>query len=167
MYTFNIFSPCTIRHLQRRLKKSNSAAIRIHVHTDSPALSYVKTPITSTTVRAQWDITADFVKNKVATSCKEHLQKNGGSNFGVYQLSDPTTISMYEVFCDAISEEGFVWTLIESFSRRNKDEFEDKAFFKDYPKNQEAFKLDKFRLSLPRIDSHSKPLNARASNVQL
>ena len=58
---------------------------------------------------------------------------------------------MYEVFCDAISEEGFVWTLIESFSRRNKDEFEDKAFFKDYPKNQKAFKWDKFRLSLPRM----------------
>ena len=79
------------------------------------------------------------------------MQENGGGRSGVYQLFDPTTKTMYEVFCDAISEEGFVWTLIESFSRRNKDEFEDKAFFKDYPKNQEAFKWDKFRLSLPRM----------------
>ena len=75
MYTFNIFSSCTIRHLQRRLKKSNraltSAAIRIHVHTEAPALSYLKTPITSSTVRAQWDITADFVKNE-----EQHLVKS-------------------------------------------------------------------------------------------
>ena len=78
MYTFNIFSPCTIRHLQRRLKKSNraltSAAIRIHVLTEAPALNYVQTPITSSTVRAQWDITADFVKNE-----EQHLVK---SNYG-------------------------------------------------------------------------------------
>ena len=75
MYTFNIFSPCTIRHLQRRLKKSNraltSAAIRIHVHMEVPALSCVKTPITSLIVRAQWDITADFVKNE-----EQHLVKS-------------------------------------------------------------------------------------------
>ena len=78
MYTFNIFSPCTIRHLQRRLKKSNraltSAAIRIHVLTEAPALNYVQTPITSSTVHAQWDITADFVKNE-----EQHLAK---SNYG-------------------------------------------------------------------------------------
>ena len=69
----------------------------------------------------------------------------------MYQLFDPTTKTMYEVFCDAISEEGFIWTLIESFSRRNKNEFEDKVFFKDYPKNQEAFTWGKFRLSLLRM----------------
>ena len=78
MYTFNIFSSCTIRHLQRRLKKSNraltSAAIRIHVLTEAPALNYVQTPILSSTVHAQWDITADFVKNE-----EHHLAK---SNYG-------------------------------------------------------------------------------------
>ena len=53
--------------------------------------------------------------------------------------------------CDAVSEKGFIWTLIESFSLRNNHEFEDKAFYKDYPKNQEAFTWGKFRLSLPRM----------------
>ena len=71
-------------------------------------------------------------------------------------------MSMYEVFCDAISEKGFVWTLIESFSFRNNNEFADKAFYKDFPVNQDAFSWNKFRLSWPL----SKPLNARASNVQ-
>ena len=78
MYTFKIFSPRTIRHLQRVLKKRNhaltSAAIRIHALTEAPALNYVQTPITSSTVHAQWDITADFVKNE-----EQHLAK---SNYG-------------------------------------------------------------------------------------
>ena len=69
----------------------------------------------------------------------------------MYQLFDPTTMSMHEVFCDAISEKGFIWTLIESFSFRNKNEFADKAFYKDFPVNQEAFVWSKFRLSRPRM----------------
>ena len=60
---------------------------------------------------------------------------------------------MYEVFCDAISEKGFVWTLIESFSFRNNDEFADKAFYKDFPVNQDAFSWNKFRLSWPLMDA--------------
>ena len=60
---------------------------------------------------------------------------------------------MYEVFCDAISEKGFIWTLIESFSFRNNDEFADKAFFKDFPVNQDAFSWNKFRLSRPLMDA--------------
>ena len=92
-----------------------------------------------------------FCQKRRATSCKEQLQKNGGSTSGVYQLFDPTTISTYEVFCDAISEKGFVWTLIESFSRRSKNEFTDKPFYKNYAINQDAFTWSKFRLSLPRM----------------
>ena len=69
----------------------------------------------------------------------------------MYQLFDPTTMSMYEVFCDAISEKGFIWTLIESFSFRNNNEFADKAFYKEYPVNQEAFTWSKFRLSWSRM----------------
>ena len=37
------------------------------------------------------------------------------------------------------------------FQRRNKKEFEEKVFFTDYPKNQEAFTWGKFRLSLLRM----------------
>ena len=90
-----------------------------------------------------------FCQERRALSCKEQLQKIRRS--GVYQLFDPTTISLYEVFCDANSEKGFVWTLIESFSRHNKNEFANKPFYKSYPINQDAFTWSKFRLSLPRM----------------
>ena len=92
-----------------------------------------------------------FCQKRRATSCKEQLQKNRGSRSRVYQLFDPTTISLYEVFCDANSEKGFVWTLIESFSRRNKKEFANKPFYKGYPTTQDAFTWSKFRWSLPRM----------------
>ena len=96
----------------------------------------------------------------IYASCKEQLQKNGGSRSGVSHLLDPTTISLYQVFCDAISEKGFVWTLIESFSRCNRNEFADKPFYKGYPINQDG-------ATFATYDSHSEPLNARASNVLL
>ena len=82
----------------------------------------------------------------------------------MYQLFDPTTMSMYEVFCDAISEKGFVWTLIESFSFRNNNEFADKAFYKEYPVNQEAFTGSKFRLSWSRmITTANRSTHVRAT----
>ena len=88
-----------------------------------------------------------------AVSCKEQLQRNEGNQSGVYELFDPANRSMYEVFCDAISEKGFVWTLIESFTLRNNNEFADKAFYKDFPVNQDAFSWNKFRLSWPLMDA--------------
>ena len=91
-----------------------------------------------------------------AISYKEQLRENEGSKSGVYQLFDPTTMSMYEVFCDAISEKGFIWTLIESFSFQNNNEFADKAFYKEYPVNQEAFTWSKFRLSWSRMKTTAK-----------
>ena len=94
-----------------------------------------------------------FCQKRSATSCKEQLQKNGGNQSGVYELFDPANMSMYEVFCDAISEKGFVWTLIESFSFRNNNEFADKAFYKDFPVNQDAFSWNKFRLSRPLMNA--------------
>ncbi|CAH3144171.1 unnamed protein product, partial [Porites lobata] len=99
-----------------------------------------------------------------ATSCKEQLRENEGSKSGVYQLFDPTTMSMYEVFCDAISEKGFIWTLIESFSFRSNNEFSDKAFYKEYPVNQKAFTWSKFRLSWSRmITTANRSTHVRAT----
>ena len=97
-----------------------------------------------------------FCQKRSATSCKEQLQKNGGNQSGVYELFDPANMSMYEVFCDAISEKGFVWTLIESFSFRNNNEFADKAFYKEYPVNEEACTWTKFRLSWSRMITTAK-----------
>ena len=156
MYTFKIFSPRTIRHLQRMLKKRNHALINQCCNQNPCAHGGTCTELCADADH-KFNCTCAvgyygrFCQKRRATSCKEQLWKNEGSKSGLYQLFDPTIKTMYEVFCDAISEEGFIWTLIESFSRRNKNEFEDKVFFKDYPKNQEAFTWGKFRLSLLRM----------------
>ena len=47
-----------------------------------------------------------------------------------------------------ISESGFVWTLLESFSLANKNDFANQQFYKDYAVNQNSFIWNKFRLSL-------------------
>lgn len=62
-------------------------------------------------------------------------------------MCDPTERSLYEVYCDFTTEIGFVWTLVESFSLANKNEFASKAFYKDYPLNQNSFNWKRFRLS--------------------
>ena len=131
------------RYLQRVLKKRNhaltSAAIRTHVFTEAPALSYVQTPIISSTVHAQWDFTADFVKNEEQHLAKSNYGKTKGASLEcincLTQRLRPCTRSSV---MPSLKKDSF-WTLIESFSRRNKNEFEDKVFFKDYRKNQEAF----------------------------
>ena len=72
-----------------RLAKSNhsltSAVIRIYVLMVAPALSYVKTLKSSSTVHAQWDITADFVRNE-----EQYLAK---SNYGKTKAASPECIN--------------------------------------------------------------------------
>ena len=75
---------------------------------------------------------------------------------GVHLLFDPTTDSLYEVFCDFTSADGFVWTVVDSFNFSNKNEFADKAFYKDYPVNQGAFTWNRFRLSWSRMNAIAK-----------
>ena len=61
------------------------------------------------------------------------------------------------------SENVFVWTLLESFSLADKNHFKAQPFDKDYPVNQNSFKWNKFRLSLPIVNSslsHSTHLRA-------
>ena len=61
--------------------------------------------------------------------------------------------SFYQTFCDLTSETGFVWTLLESFSLANNSDFKTQPFFQDYPVSQNSFKWNKFRLSLPIMNS--------------
>ena len=68
-------------------------------------------------------------------------------------MYDPTSKAFYQTFCDFTSENGFVWTLLESFSFAKKSYFKVKPFFKDYPVNHNSFKWNKFRLSLPIMNS--------------
>ena len=52
---------------------------------EAPVLSYVKTLKSSSTVHAQWDITADFVRNE-----EQHLAK---SNYGKTKAASPECIN--------------------------------------------------------------------------
>ena len=51
------------------------------------------------------------------------------------------------------SENGFVWTLLESFSLANNNHFKAQPFLKDHLVSQNSFKWNKFRLSLPIMNS--------------
>ena len=102
-------------------------------------------------------------KKRRSTSCKEQLEKYRGSQSGLHLLFDSTSKSLYEVFCDYTSENGFIWTLIESFSLANNNEFANKPFYKDYPVNRNSFTWNKFRLSQSRMNfiaSHSTHVRA-------
>ena len=52
-------------------------------------------------------------------------------------------------FCDFTSKNGFVWTLLESFSLGNRKDFKSRSFLQDYSVNETSFKWNKFRLSMP------------------
>ena len=96
----------------------------------------------------------NFCEKKSPTSCKQlQLQAKKPRQSAVYTLFDPTSKSFYQTFCDFTSKNGFVWTLLESFRLANKNEFRTLQFYKDHPLNQNSFKWNKFRLSLPIMDS--------------
>ena len=97
-------------------------------------------------------------------SCKQlQLQAKKPKMSTIYKLYDPARKSFYQTFCDFTSENGFIWTLLESFSLANNDNFKAQPFYKDYPVNQNSFNWNKFRLSLPIMNStlsHSTHLRA-------
>ena len=68
-------------------------------------------------------------------------------------MYDPASKSFYQTVCDFTSENGFVWTLLESFSLANNNHFNTQPFLKDYPVNEYSFKWNKFRLSLSIMNS--------------
>lgn len=70
---------------------------------------------------------------------------------GVYHLEDSTQ-QVYETFCDFTTEDGFVWTLTESFNFSNNEEFKDKPFFKSFPVNERALNWNRYRLSSSRMN---------------
>jgi len=71
---------------------------------------------------------------------------------GVYDLFDPTNISIYKTVCDFKSENNSVWTLVESFSMANNHEFANKRFYVDSAEKTKAFSWNMFRLTLSRMD---------------
>ena len=123
-----------------------NAVSRIRVDMEVSALSYATTPNTSLPARALLDISVNFVRGGWAHLVSRCTDEKDRSCM-VYQLLHPETSSLYEVFCDSMSENGFVWTLVESFSLANKVEFASKAFCKNYPVNQSSFSWNNFLLS--------------------
>ncbi|XP_067027253.1 uncharacterized protein [Acropora muricata] len=95
-----------------------------------------------------------FCEKKSPTSCRQlQLQEKKPRQSAVYTLYDPTSKSFYQTFCDFTSEKGFVWTLLDSFSLANKNHYNKQPLSQDYPVNQNSFKWNKFRLSLPIMTS--------------
>ena len=89
-------------------------------------------------------------EKKSPTSCKQlQLQAYKPKMSTTYTLFDPARKSFYQTFCDFTSENGFVWTLLESFTLANRKYFKSRSFLQDYPMNENSFKWNKFRLSLP------------------
>ena len=109
-------------------------------------------------------------ERKSPTSCKQlqlEAKNSKPKNSTVYTLYDPASKSFYQTFCDLTSEHGFVWTLLESFSRLgNNNDFKAQPFDKDYPVNQNSFKWNKFRLTLDN-KFNAEPFYALPSNLQL
>ena len=90
-----------------------------------------------------------FCEKKSPKSCKQlQLQAKKPKRSTVYTLYDPAGKSFYQTFCDFTSETGFVWTLLESFSLINNNDFMTQTFNRDYAVKQNSFTWNKFRLSL-------------------
>ena len=76
-------------------------------------------------------------------SCKDYI--NNGTN-GKYVVFNKDGNKLH-VFCDFLSEKGFAWTLVESFTYKNNDLFKAFAFFKDKPLDENNPNWNAYRLS--------------------
>ena len=66
--------------LKTRNHASASAVIRFHASMEAPVLSHVKTLKISSTVHAQCDITADFVRKEEQRLAKSNYGKTKGAS---------------------------------------------------------------------------------------
>ena len=76
-------------------------------------------------------------------SCKDYV--NTKTN-GKYVIIDKGGNKL-NVFCDFLSEKGFAWTLVESFSFENNDLIEAAGFSKDKSLNENNHNWVKYRFS--------------------
>ena len=75
-------------------------------------------------------------------SCLSYLKLKPESKSGVYKLNDTA-----QSYCDFDSKPGKVWTLIESFSLGNKDFYNQKPFYYNFPRNETRFNWNDYRVS--------------------
>ena len=72
---------------------------------------------------------------------------------GVYNISNQHN-KTFPVFCGFGPEPGAAWTLIQSHSLNNNDDFKQEAFYlHDMPRNQDAPEWNNYRLSMLRMKS--------------
>ena len=92
-------------------------------------------------------------KIKHPRNCKD-VTKNGANISGKFDVYDSQN-KPFQVYCDFNSEPGYVWTLIQSHSLGNNDQFKHKRFGVDFPVNEQAAptKWSAYRLSLPHMQS--------------
>ena len=81
------------------------------------------------------DYTGRWCENN-PRSCKD-LATNGAKISGMHFLYDSQN-NLFPVHCDFVSEAGYVWTLIQSFSLANNDQFKDYRFGVDHPVNEDG-----------------------------
>ena len=86
-------------------------------------------------------------------SCKD-LKTSGAKISGNYSAYDSLN-NPFQVYCDFDSENDFVWTLVQSFSFGNVNQFRGKRFGVDFPVNEDdgAINWKIYRLSLSRMQS--------------
>lgn len=72
-------------------------------------------------------------------------------NFGKYTLIDGTG-NPYQVMCEFIKHNGFIWTLVQSYSLANKDKFNESFAVNDPINEDNLDSMDRYRLSKVRID---------------
>ncbi|KAL9963769.1 hypothetical protein ACROYT_G027309 [Oculina patagonica] len=86
-------------------------------------------------------------------NCKD-LATNGAKISGKFDVYDSQK-KPFQVYCDFYSEPGYVWTLIQSYSLANNNQFKYKRFGVDFPVNEEvaAINWGAYRLSLPHMQS--------------
>ena len=107
------------------------------------------TPNASLIAHSRLNIVANSVRKEFQNgTCKQlELEPKKLTKSAICTLYEPRTKSFYQTFCDFTSESGFVWTLLESFSLTNNNEFKGKTFLEDFQENQRSFTWNKFRLS--------------------
>lgn len=86
-------------------------------------------------------------------NCKD-VARNDAKISGRFRVYDSQN-KPFQVYCDLTHEPGYVWTLIQSFSYGNNDQFKVKRFGLDFPVNEEASTINwsAYRLSLSRMRS--------------
>ena len=87
--------------------------------------------------------------------CKDYINSKTNGKYVVFDKDG----NKLNVFCDFLSEKGFSWTLVESFSLENNYLIKDAAFFKDKPQNGNSPNWVKYRLSR----AHMKQITKRST----